>query len=162
MKTSLLILFLILQVSFHDYHLSVCEIKHVPNKKTLQVSVRIFSDDLEECLQSIHSNEQIDILNPANNQRLNDMIKKYVTEHLTIKVNGKITTPNYLDNRIKKDVVTCYLEIIKVNKFKSIYIENTMLQSQFSDQLNLVHISRDEQTKSLKLTQKKPYGQIQY
>ncbi|MBP1653258.1 MAG: hypothetical protein H6Q26_3415, partial [Bacteroidetes bacterium] len=51
--------------AFHPFYVSVTEIEHVKTKNEVQVSCRIFADDLENVLKK-ESKLPLDIIHPTN------------------------------------------------------------------------------------------------
>src|SRR5439155_6176302 len=69
--------------SFHPYYVSVTEIKYKEEEKTLEVSCRMFTDNLENTLRKLHK-KQIDILHPKDKKEVGKLLSEYVTKHLQI------------------------------------------------------------------------------
>ena len=72
----------------HPFFVSVIDITHNPKERSIEMSVRIFNEDLEKTLQK-YTTAKIDILQPANREFVNEEIQKYISKHLTVIVNGK-------------------------------------------------------------------------
>ncbi len=134
----------------HPFHISVCEIQHSSDAKTLQVSHRIFVDDLETALNQTYST-QLDVYNPTDPEELTRLIGDYVLNHFKIIVNGKELNGVFLGNEVEEDGMWCYIEYKKVKKIKDIVVINDILFETFDDQSNLVHVKYQGETKSLKL-----------
>ena len=49
----------------HPFFVSVIEIQHNPKEASAEISVRVFTDDLEKTLQA-YSKEKIDLVKPIN------------------------------------------------------------------------------------------------
>ena len=50
----------------HPFHVSVSDIKYKEEQKAIQISTRIFLDDLEVALQAFTGNEALDIVDKSN------------------------------------------------------------------------------------------------
>lgn len=143
--------FLLLFLSFfHPFYVSVTEINHNAKNKTLEISSKIFFDDLEH---EIEDRDQvvIDIMHPKDKAKVNALIAEYVKQHLKIKVDGKLLQMNYLGYEIQEDAAWCYLEVPKVNKVKHIEIENTILYELHKEQINMMNVIVNGQRQSTKL-----------
>jgi hypothetical protein len=93
----------------HPFHISVCEIEHDIDTKAVQISQRMFLDDLEETLNHVYG-VQMDVINPENKPLRDSLIQVYVLEHLTVTVDGKDRKRTYVGHEIEKDVLWAYIE----------------------------------------------------
>jgi len=145
---------LILHFLFHPFHISVMEVLYRPESKSVQVSVRLFLDDLEVALQAETQNRTLDITDETSFDYLNQQIGKYMSKR--IKITGKKDIPlTYLGFEYEDDALWCYLEATKVKKFDIIEIENEILIEAFSDQENLIHFRTDGKVESARLSPEK-------
>ena len=71
MITLVLILF---QSVFHPFHVSVSDIKYKEDQKAIQISTRIFLDDLELALRAFTGNEKLDIMDEKSWNLANGII----------------------------------------------------------------------------------------
>ncbi len=136
--------------NFHPFHVSVCEVEFSTKNKSLQITHHIFLDDLEEALKQ-YSGKPLDIINPKDRQERDNLIKKYIMENFSVRINGKIRPGNYLGNELEEDAMYCYIEVKGVKKIKELEITNTIMMSKFEDQVNLVHVNYQGKIRSFKL-----------
>ena len=136
----------------HDFHLSICEIEFDKESKALEITHRIFLDDLEEALRKWSGDETVDVLNPKDKDQLQLMIGGYVLDHFSVRVNDKINVLSFVGAESEADVMYCYVEMTNVKKVKSLYVENKILMKEFDDQTNVVRFNKDGQTTSARLT----------
>jgi len=134
----------------HPFHVSICEIDHDEKTNALQITHRIFLDDLEEGLNAFY-NEKLDLLNPKDSDKINRLVEDYLSTRFTVIVNGKVKKIDYLGNEMGKDVMWCYMEITKVKKVNTIEIEDKILFEAFDNQSNIIHVDYHNQIKSLRL-----------
>lgn len=146
-----LFLILVSSLALHPFHVSVCDIEVNAENKSLEISQRIFLDDLENALRKTSGWSTLDIAHPSDQVKFDAILKNYVTSHLSISINGQVETLNYLGYEIEGDAMWCYVEITKVKKVKDIGVKSTILLDSFEDQMNLVHIKKDGETHSLRL-----------
>ena len=59
---------------WHPFHVSVTDIEHDAESKSIQVSHRIFLDDLEIGLKKYHKIEKLDTYAPESQERLDSLI----------------------------------------------------------------------------------------
>lgn len=146
-------LFFLILTSFsvHKFYVSIYQINHVPEKKMLQITSRIFMDDMNDVLflnykQKTHIGEK----NESSEDVL--LMKKYILDHFSIKVNGQQKTINYLSKEMEGNVIICYYNIKEVSKIKTLEIQNTVLLDLTSDQQNIIQTKINEKKQSLLLT----------
>ncbi|MBC7493835.1 MAG: hypothetical protein H7221_02425 [Flavobacterium sp.] len=157
MKKSLLIPLLIIvfagfsSFEIHKFYMSIYQINFVPEKKMLQITSRIFVDDLNATLSkkfnhTTHFGEE--------KESENDLIlmKKYLSEHFTIKVNGQLKNLAFLSKELDANVLVCYFKINGIPKIKTLEIRNTALLDLNSDQQNIIQTTIYGKKESLLLT----------
>ncbi|MGV3586291.1 MAG: DUF6702 family protein [Adhaeribacter sp.] len=144
-------LFLIYLLTFlHPFYVSVTEVNHNQKTKSLEISTKIFFNDLEVALEK-QSKTQLDILKPTDKNRVDQVLNQYLTKHLQLQVNGKPVNLKYLGFEIEQDAAWCYLEVPQVSRIKQIQIENSVLFAEHDSQTNMVHITVNGNRKSTKL-----------
>jgi len=140
----------------HPVHVSVTEIEYSEKNKSLQITSRIFIDDLELGIQKKLKQESLDILKPNNGSSTDQLVSAYLGEHLKIKLDGKPAKIQYLAHEIEDVAIICYLEIENVKKLKTLEVTDDVIQEIHADQSNLVHITYRSPVKSYRLVREKP------
>ncbi len=141
----------ILFSSFHPYYVSVTDIKYNEQEKTIQLSCRIFTDNLEDALEKIYKKE-LDILHPKDRKEIDALLTDYLSKHVKMKVNGKTQTFTFIGYEKEEEAVWCYLEIKNAELPKTLTIENTLLYDYLTQQMNMVHTEVKGKKQSSKLT----------
>lgn len=161
----LLLLFTVLLSCIHPFHVSVCSINHAPQEQTLQITQKVFADDLEEALNAAakaSSQTAVDVLNPSDPEVLESIIRDYLVEHLQITVNGKAVAPNFLGYEREELALWCYLEVEDVADVQQIKVRSSILVEAFDDQTNIVHIKYLDTIKSMKLAKDYLQDQVEF
>lgn len=135
---------------FHPFYVSVTEINYNANHKTVEIATKIFFDDLERDVEN-ESKTSFDIIKPTDKAKVNALIATYLKKHLQIKVDGKLLAMNYLGYEIQEDAAWCYLEIPKVNKIRSIEVNNNVLYNLHKEQINMLNVTVKGKRQSTKL-----------
>ena len=143
--------FLSLYAVFHPFHVSVTDIEHDVDSKAVQVSQRIFIDDLENGLKGFHKLEMVDTYKPKDPERLDSLLGAYLKEKVFIRINDRDYDFNYLGSEVEGDARWCYYEIEGIESVTSAEITNVTLIEQFDDQQNIVHFKANDEIKSYKL-----------
>ena len=129
--------FLGLFAVFHPFHVSVTDIEHDFESKAVQVSQRIFIDDLEEGLKTFHNMEMVDTYQPKDLNELDSLIGTYLKEKVLIRLNDIDYEFNYLGSEVEGDARWCYYEIEGIESISTAEITNVTLMEKFDDQQNL-------------------------
>lgn len=144
-------LFLLSSFVAHKFYVSIYQINYVPQKKMLQITSRIFIDDLNDAIEKKYKKKAYVGTDRQSDSDI-ELMKKYIAEKLIIKINGKQIVPNYLSNELEANVIICYFSIKDIAKLNSLSIENTALMEINGDQQNVIQANIDGDKKSLLLT----------
>ena len=145
----------------HPLHLSVSDIKYNQEAKSLEITQRLFADDLEDALRHFNGSK-VDVLNPADPKQLSDLIGSYLQQNFRLQLNGKQIPVKYLGYEIDQDAVWAYMEVPNVRKVQSIGVQSTLFFELFDDQVNLVNVDKEGKIRSLKLTSSQKRDQLNY
>lgn len=136
---------------WHPFHVSVTDIEHDAESKSVQVSHRIFLDDLETGLKKYHKIEKLDTYEPESQERLDSLMSVYLKKKVLFVINGKTMDFNYLGSELEGDARWCYYEIENVAEVNEAEVTNVALMDTFDDQQNIVHFKSKGKLKSYKL-----------
>jgi hypothetical protein len=140
----------ILFTFFHPFYISVTEVKHNAKAKSLEISTKIFFDDLEKDIEN-ESNTNIDIIKPISKEKADVLIASYLKKHLQVKVNSKLLNLKYLGYQIQEDAAWCYLQVDNINKVSTIEVNNNVLYNLHKEQINMLNVIVNGERKSTKL-----------
>ncbi len=135
---------------FHPFYVSVTEINHNARTQAIEISCRMFYDDLEHVLEKQYK-VQLDIIKPANKEQLKQLMSDYVHKHLIVKIDGKVLTPAFLGYEIQEDGAWAYLEAKGISKAQKIEVRDDLLYSEHAEQINMLHVTVKGERKSTKL-----------
>ncbi len=139
----------------HPIHLSVSEINYSDKDKALQITSRIFLDDLELSIRNQRKQPDLDLLEPGPGLTTEQLISDYVIKRFSVKLDGKVQKLNFLGFEREDPAVICYIEIENVKKFKTIEVKNEVIMETHDDQSNLIHVTYKGPVKSLRLMRDK-------
>ena len=155
-------MFIGLLLTFHPIHLSITEVEHNEKSKAIQITMRIFIDDLELSIRKKINDEDLDLLEPGKGRTTDELVKNYLAEMLKVKVDKKLMKVNYLAHELEGPAMICYVEIENVKKFTTIEITNRVILETHDDQSNLVNVNYKGKVKSLRLTNDEPGGSVTF
>jgi len=150
----IVILFLSLTAfSFHKFYMGVFQVNYAAEKKMIQITSRIFIDDLNNGMEKRYHQKTF-VGTDKETQADIDLLKKYLSENFTIKINGQSKPITFLSKEVESnDVLVCYSRIKDINTFKTIEILNTILLDWNAEQQNITHISAFGTKKSVLFTE---------
>ncbi|AYN06429.1 DUF6702 family protein [Flavobacterium sp. 140616W15] len=127
--------------SFHKFYVGVYQVNYAPEKKMLQITSRIFIDDLNNGVEKKYK-MKTNIGTGKETEADVALLKKYLAENFIVKVNGQSKPIVFLSKEVEaNDVLVCYSRISDVSKIKTLEISNTILVDWNSDQQNITHVS---------------------
>lgn len=153
--------FLLVVGWFHPLHLSVSEVVLNPKSGNLEISHRIFLDDLEADLQERYG-KQIDLMKPSDPELVQELVGNYLNQHFRLQVNGKNVQTRYLGFEVEEDAIWAYMEVPKVRQISSINVQNSLFFNRFNDQVNLVNVSVGNKIKSMRLQADNDNGTLKW
>ncbi|HKO76736.1 MAG TPA: DUF6702 family protein [Flavobacterium sp.] len=159
-----LLLFLAVSISsfgVHKFYMAIYQINYAPEKKMLQVTSRIFVDDLDKTLEKKY-NKKFFLGTDKETAESIDLLKKYLAENFTVKVNGQSKTINFLSKEMDGDVLVCYSNVKDISKVNAIEIYNSILIDCFAEQQNIVHVTAFGTKKSFLFTESSTKQVLKY
>jgi len=124
----------------HKFYMGMYQINYAPAKKTIEITSRIFIDDLNKAIEKkYHKNVSLG----AEKENTEDLIllQKYMTSHFSVKVNEQPQNMIFLSKEMEGDVLVCYWKIKDIKEVKSIEIYNAVLIDWNLEQQNIVHLN---------------------
>ena len=159
-----LLIFLLPLVAFtsvHKFYLSVTNIGYSEKDDALQITTRIFIDDMEKLLDERYD-LKAQLGTEIESKLADEYLEKYFRTKLLIEIDGTQAVYKFLGKKYDTDMMICYLEIPKVgiDKIGSIQIQNEILTDLFDDQQNVVHFKINEKKKSFVLIKSDTKGML--
>jgi hypothetical protein len=145
----------------HKYYVSVTQIDYVKEKKTIQITSRLFIDDFERLLQERYD-DKIILDTGKDETQIDSYIEKYIRSKFVIKVNGAFVKYKFLGKEYENDIVYCYIEIENIEDVKSFEVENRILFDIFSDQKNVVRTFINSKHKTFVLIPENDKGLLNF
>ena len=163
LKKGILILLLPLLAftTAHKFYVSVTNIGYSEKDDALQITSRVFIDDLGQVLK-----ERYDIdakLSTDEESKLADAyLEKYFRAKFMVEINGENKSYEIIGRKYDNDVCIFYLELaaIELPSVKSIQIQNKMLTDLFDEQQNVVHFKINGKKKSFVLIKSDTKGML--
>jgi hypothetical protein len=132
-------LFIHALLSLHPYFISMTDINYNSKTQSIEVSVRIFTDDFEKTLRK-NCNCKVDLLNPQEKKGMTALANAYILKRLQIKINEQ---PVYLEPagyEQEDESIWNYYQAKNVTQVKKIEVNNSLLHDYKEEQINMIHI----------------------
>ena len=127
--------------NWHKFYVSIVKVNANTHSKSFEVSVKIFSDDLELAVEKYFSQK---ISLSDGDKYLNDsLLNVYCFEKIHIKLDGKKTNPNWVGYEYKPDVTWLFFEFPNSYPLDSISLETNLLMEVFDQESIITHFEQD-------------------
>jgi len=131
--------------------MAIFQVNYTPEKKMLQITSRIFVDDLNLALEKKYG-KKVYLGSEKESADDQGVLKKYFSENLQIKVNGQSKPVVFLSKELDGDVLICYCRVTDIAKLHSAEITNTLLTHWNSEQQNILHFTAFGEKKTVLFT----------
>ncbi|MFH6604719.1 DUF6702 family protein [Maribacter algicola] len=162
-KKSFLILMLPLMAftAAHKFYLSVTHVGYSEKDDALQITTRLFIDDMEKLLDERYG-LKAQLGTDVESKSADEYLEKYFRTKLLFEIDGQPAEYQFLGKKYDTDMLICYFEIPKIgmDKIKSIQIQNEILTDLFDEQQNVVHFKIKEKKKSFVLIKSDTKGML--
>lgn len=148
-KISLLTFLIIGFSSFaiHKFYVSIYQINYAPEKKMLQITSRIFVDDLNKTLAEKYKTK-VNLGEKEESIQDVEFMKKYILDNFKITINGKSKTIHFVNKEMEGNVLICYYNVKEIPKIKTLEIFNAVMLEFNEEQQNIVHTNVSGNKKS--------------
>lgn len=157
-------LFLVVLLSsfaWHKFYVSVTQIDFVPNKKRVEITSRIFIDDLEKALEKKFK-KKFYLTSTKEIENSEILIQEYLKEKIKISINKKAQNIEYLAREVEGDVLIFYTKIAISKKINTFEIYNSLLTDLYKEQQNIVHLNINGNKNSFLFTNSETNQKIVY
>jgi hypothetical protein len=138
--------YLIMWFILHPFHVGLTDITHNSETETYQVSIKLFTDDLEKGLEEF-SGLKLDLVDSSFSDVSDSLISTYINQNFQIYTSTWLDL-EYIGSEKEYDVTWIYLESDKTQIQEEIHVTNEILISVYSDQTHIVHCTIDGDIKS--------------
>ncbi|WP_153796131.1 DUF6702 family protein [Foetidibacter luteolus] len=136
--------------AMHPFYVSMTDINHNAKDQSLEISVRIFTDDFETTLHNNYK-EKINLTNPANHAEMNRVVNDYIVKHLQLQANGKTVALSFVGFEQQSESTWTYFEVKGLTTLKNVTITNSLLHDYRKEQINMIHVKARGKEQSTKL-----------
>ena len=136
----------------HDFHFGYTEIFYNKENKSIETSIKLFTDDLNKGIQEEY-NIDLKLNDDLEASNSNEIIQKYLLKNLSFNIDRKAKEYNYIGKEYEGDAIWIYLEVPKIKKIKEFQLRNSLLFDTYDDQKHRINIDLNNNIRSATLEQ---------
>lgn len=119
-------------------------------KATLNVSCRLFTDDLESAMEKIYG-KKFDLIHSTQNEAVKKTVNEYIQKRFSILTDQVAQPLNFVGMEKEDESMWFFLESLSFRSAKRITVTNSLLFDYISGQTNVVHVYMNGQRQSGRL-----------
>ncbi|MDP5172080.1 MAG: hypothetical protein NWR72_17685 [Bacteroidia bacterium] len=123
----------------HAFYLSITDIEFFQQEKLVGVTIKVFTDDLENIVESLGA-EPLLLGAVDEHPDADRYLARYVDQVVTWKLNGQPVTMNWLGKEVENDVTLIYLEASGINALGEVEVSHRLFLDELETQENIVHL----------------------
>lgn len=127
------------QTAEHPIYLTFAEIDYKEDQKALEISIKVFADDLEKVFR-LQEKETVEIGTSREHPKADELIETYLRKHFKLKADGKSLKYSYLGKEMGegRNIFEMYLflKVDDVELFNELTVSNSILIEEHATQLN--------------------------
>jgi len=154
-----ILLFVLSSMTAHKFYVAIYQINHIKEKKMLQITARIFIDDMNEAIEKKYNKKSYLASDNETSENI-EFLKKYLAEKFVIKINGQIKSFVFVSKETEDNVLICYLKINEVTKISSLEVENSIFMENHFEQQNIIQANFNGSKYNLLLTSENCKGML--
>lgn len=152
----LMLVWTMLSSFVHPFYVSIIQIDHNASASSLEMTFKIFTDDLEKAIQD-QGTDLLRLGTEKEHAKSDAYIQKYISNNFDVSVDGKPLQLNWVGKEVEYDITWCYMEASGVATPKQFDVVARLLTETYSSQTNIVHVKVGglEQSEALNKTYNK-------
>lgn len=132
------IAYLLLAASLHEYYVSVAQAKYNTESQSLEVGIKVFTDDLERALTQ-QLGAPVKLSDATQRRAIEDALSAYLETHFVVTQQNVLQEFNWVGLEPGADETWLYFEIF-MPASGTFTMKNTVLFEAFPAQINIVHL----------------------
>ncbi|MYA78561.1 MAG: hypothetical protein F4014_09545 [Gemmatimonadetes bacterium] len=145
----------------HVFYVSIARVKWNADDARLDISVRIFTDDLEEAIVA-KGGPRLRLWTDQAHADRDRHVSEYLASRLAFRVNGVDRQLTYAGMEDALDATACLVQITGVDRVETIEVENRILIEMFDTQANVMRFEIAGEKKYVNLSKKTVTGTVRF
>lgn len=145
---TILMIGLVFSSASHKFYVSITQVDVNNESFKLEISSRIFTDDLEATIQ-VETGQKLWLGTDKEHLKADSILFAYIGSSIEFSQDDSEVEVKYIGKEVEADVTWIYLESKKgISVNRAIDISNKILYAKFPDQKNIVNLHFGKKTKS--------------
>lgn len=154
------VLFLV-AFSSHKFYVSLVEISYNRADSAFEITMKIFTDDLENAVQNQYG-MNLKLGTKRENKKADSLIYGYLQNKFGIETDGTAFPLVFVGKEVEMDITWIYLEMDNISAVHKLIIKDHMITEIYDDQVNLINVNYLGKKHSLLLHKNKISGSIEF
>lgn len=142
-----------LMMGLHPFYLSVTDVEFFPEESLVGVTIKVFTDDLEDVLIQ-RGAESLKLGASEEHEGADEYIARYLDQVIRWTINDQPTTFRLIGKEVELDVTYLYLEAVGIPELTDITVRHRLFLEELETQQNIVHLNCGESLSSSRLNQR--------
>ncbi|MGF1532899.1 MAG: DUF6702 family protein [Bernardetiaceae bacterium] len=136
----------------HPIHIGLMQIDFNKKAASLEITQKVFIDDLEAALEDLHQT-RLHLGTARENPNADALIEAYIRRHLRLNTpDGRSLSYAFLGKETDMEYVWIYLEVSQIGRFTGLTVQNTILMDWFDDQSHIIRLHYLDQKNAIRVT----------
>ena len=145
----------------HPFYVSVTEINHNASERSLEISCKVFVDDLEAILKKNYG-IVVDFTKDSDKKNIDKYVSDYITKNLLLTADGKNIKMSYLGAEKDSESAWVFMEVTNLPSFKKLQFQNSILYDFNETQINIMHVTNGGKRQSAKVVFPEKAGSLNF
>lgn len=147
----------------HEFHMTIIDIEYNPESKLLEISQKLFIDDLGRVLDP-NDQLELDFESRSNDSPTDHLILEYIKKHFGIDLGAGELALRMVGKELEDDHHTLYvyLEADARELPNSLKLRNSLFVEQFEDQQNMHHFLVKGGKQSVMLNRQRTEAEVKF
>ena len=145
----------------HVFYVSITRVKWNAAEARLDVTVRIFTDDLEEAIVQA-GGPRLRLWTDGAREDRDRHVADYLATRLAFRVNGEKRELAYVGMEDALDATACLVQITNVDRVETIEVENRILIDLYDTQANVMRFEVGGEKKYVNLSKGTVKGTVRF
>lgn len=159
------ILSLVLSFGYiHPMYISLALIDHNPKTNTLDITLKVFTDDLQDAIRKQSNRDDLFIGYDDELPAVDSLIHVYFNQELQFVPNEEASSREmlFIGKEIELDVTWCYFQLKDVNDITTLKSHCAIFTELFPSQTTIMHVKRKGKEKSMLFNRDKTDQSVQF
>jgi hypothetical protein len=136
-----------LAAAAHAYHASIMDVRYNPQKKQLEVALKVFTDDFEKALSA--GQPRSVTFEETPRPQVTALITTLLTRSLTFGTKpGEALPLRFIGFQRESDAHWLYFSVPLIKPVNGIYLRHRLLLDTFADEMNIVNVEANGKKQS--------------